>query len=77
LVEPDRTLECFLFEWDGAIVRRPYQSAGWVSAARELFPADNTSPLDYVPVKQFQMARFDGGHLTPFSPAVSGSAAGH
>jgi len=31
--------------------------------ARELFMAVNTSPRDFVPVKPFQMVRFDGSAL--------------
>jgi len=37
----------------------------------------NTSPNDYAPVKQFQMARFDGEHLVLFGPLISGEIAGN
>jgi branched-chain amino acid transport system substrate-binding protein len=37
----------------------------------------NTSPNDYAPVKQFQMARFDGEHLVRFGPVISGEIAGN
>jgi branched-chain amino acid transport system substrate-binding protein len=37
----------------------------------------NTSPNDYAPVKQFQMARFDGQHLVLFGPLISGEMAGN
>ena len=56
---PTRTSECFLFEWDGAIARAIPQR-GAAMSARELLTAVNTRPLNYVPVKQLQMARFDG-----------------
>ena len=37
----------------------------------------STSPNDYAPVKQFQMARFDGERLVPFGPILNGELAGN
>ena len=37
----------------------------------------NTSPNDYAPVKQVQMARFDGDHLVPFGPIISAETPGN
>jgi branched-chain amino acid transport system substrate-binding protein len=37
----------------------------------------STSPNDYAPVKQFQIARFDGEHLVPFGPILNGESAGN
>ena len=37
----------------------------------------NTGPNDYSPVKQFQMTRFDGEHLAPFGPIISGEIPGN
>jgi len=36
----------------------------------------NTSPSDFAPVKQIQMARFDGERWRLFGPLISGSVTG-
>jgi hypothetical protein len=34
----------------------------------------NTSPTDFAPIKQIQMARFDGQHWQSFGPLIGGQA---
>ena len=34
----------------------------------------NTSPTDYAPIKQMQMARFDGERWVLFGPVIAGEA---
>jgi branched-chain amino acid transport system substrate-binding protein len=36
----------------------------------------NTSPTDFAPVKQIQMARFDGERWRLFGPLISGAVSG-
>jgi branched-chain amino acid transport system substrate-binding protein len=36
----------------------------------------NTSPTDFAPTKQIQMARFDGERWTLFGPVLSGETNG-
>jgi branched-chain amino acid transport system substrate-binding protein len=36
----------------------------------------NTSPTDFAPVKQIQMARFDGARWSLFGPVISGEVNG-
>jgi len=33
----------------------------------------NTSPTDFAPIKQVQMARFDGEHWELFGPLLAGA----
>jgi len=36
----------------------------------------NTTPTDFAPVKQIQMARFDGERWQLFGPLISGAVSG-
>jgi branched-chain amino acid transport system substrate-binding protein len=36
----------------------------------------NTSPTDFAPIKQMQMARFDGERWKLFGPVLSGELSG-
>ena len=36
----------------------------------------NTSPTDFAPIKQMQMARFDGERWQLFGPLISGAVSG-
>jgi branched-chain amino acid transport system substrate-binding protein len=36
----------------------------------------NTSPTDFAPIKQIQMARFDGERWKLFGPVLSGETSG-